>query len=243
VTAMATAGPQWAVVMSRNAGFQAQCVELDFQYSSEGIHRRWDEGAPCCPACKPRRDLQGRRELASRHDEGAGLRLCYRLTSSRARHRGAAGSHQCQRSSLRKQPSTSFGRHAGCEPSRHAHVVICRDPTHPCACRRLPYHVLCGDGGPVSVHPQHPTAPAGGRGAGDAAHFQLPLPPRQGERGRRNFILFFMQFKRPGVLERIVDASHCIANADVRRIDVLGTLCPVRSTSAEPASMTQQASR
>ena len=45
VTAMATAGPQWAVVMSRNAGFQAQCVELDFQYSSEGIHRRWDEGA------------------------------------------------------------------------------------------------------------------------------------------------------------------------------------------------------
>ena len=44
VTAMATAGPKWAVVMSRNSGFQAQCVELDFQYSSEGIHRRWDEG-------------------------------------------------------------------------------------------------------------------------------------------------------------------------------------------------------
>ena len=51
VTAMATAGPQWAVVMSRNAGFQAQCVELDFQYSSEGIHRRWDEGARCHPRC------------------------------------------------------------------------------------------------------------------------------------------------------------------------------------------------
>ena len=30
--------------MSRNAGFVDQCVELDFQYPSEGIHRRWDGG-------------------------------------------------------------------------------------------------------------------------------------------------------------------------------------------------------
>ncbi len=30
--------------MSRNAGFADQCVELDFQYPSEGIHRRWDAG-------------------------------------------------------------------------------------------------------------------------------------------------------------------------------------------------------
>jgi len=34
-----------AVVMSRNAGFIDQCVELDFQYPSEGIHRRWDAGS------------------------------------------------------------------------------------------------------------------------------------------------------------------------------------------------------
>jgi hypothetical protein len=35
--------------MSRNAGFVDQCVELDFQYPSEGIHRRWDAGewTPC----------------------------------------------------------------------------------------------------------------------------------------------------------------------------------------------------
>ena len=31
----------WAVVMSRNSSFETQCVELDFQYPSEGIHRRW----------------------------------------------------------------------------------------------------------------------------------------------------------------------------------------------------------
>lgn len=30
--------------MSRNSGYSHQCVELDFQYSSEGVHRRWDEG-------------------------------------------------------------------------------------------------------------------------------------------------------------------------------------------------------
>lgn len=45
VTSMATSGTRWAVVMSRNAGFIDQCVELDFQYPSEGIHRRWDAGA------------------------------------------------------------------------------------------------------------------------------------------------------------------------------------------------------
>lgn len=32
--------------MSRHAGFAKQCLELDFQYPSEGIHRRWDGGAP-----------------------------------------------------------------------------------------------------------------------------------------------------------------------------------------------------
>ena len=41
---MATSHARWAVVMSRNAGFDHQCVELDFQYPSEGIHRRWDAG-------------------------------------------------------------------------------------------------------------------------------------------------------------------------------------------------------
>ena len=44
VTCMATSHTRWAVVMSRNAGFIDQCVELDFQYPSEGIHRRWDAG-------------------------------------------------------------------------------------------------------------------------------------------------------------------------------------------------------
>ena len=44
VTSMATSRTRWAVVMSRNAGFIDQCVELDFQYPSEGIHRRWDAG-------------------------------------------------------------------------------------------------------------------------------------------------------------------------------------------------------
>ncbi|XP_042385438.1 casein kinase 1-like protein HD16 isoform X1 [Zingiber officinale] len=38
ITAMATAGNRWAVVMSRNAGFSDQVVELDFLYPSEGIH-------------------------------------------------------------------------------------------------------------------------------------------------------------------------------------------------------------
>lgn len=40
VTCMATSHTRWAVVMSRNAGIVDQCVELDFQYPSEGIHRR-----------------------------------------------------------------------------------------------------------------------------------------------------------------------------------------------------------
>ncbi|KAL6000896.1 hypothetical protein ACLOJK_006623, partial [Asimina triloba] len=44
VTSMATAGSRWGVVMSRNAGFNDQVVELDFLYPSEGIHRRWDSG-------------------------------------------------------------------------------------------------------------------------------------------------------------------------------------------------------
>ncbi|KAB5565186.1 hypothetical protein DKX38_005240 [Salix brachista] len=44
VTSMATAGTRWGVVMSRNAGFSDQVVELDFLYPSEGIHRRWDTG-------------------------------------------------------------------------------------------------------------------------------------------------------------------------------------------------------
>ena len=44
VTSMATSHTRWAVVMSRNAGFVDQCMELDFQYPSEGIHRRWDAG-------------------------------------------------------------------------------------------------------------------------------------------------------------------------------------------------------
>ena len=44
VTSMATASNRWAVVMSRNAGFVDQVVELDFQYPSEGIHKRWDGG-------------------------------------------------------------------------------------------------------------------------------------------------------------------------------------------------------
>ena len=54
ITSLATGGgeksPQWAVVMSRTAGFSEQCIELDFQYPSEGIHRRWDSGTllPCC---------------------------------------------------------------------------------------------------------------------------------------------------------------------------------------------------
>ncbi|PNY10863.1 casein kinase i isoform alpha [Trifolium pratense] len=44
VTAMATSGSRWAIVMSRGAGFSDQVVELDFLYPSEGIHRRWDSG-------------------------------------------------------------------------------------------------------------------------------------------------------------------------------------------------------
>ncbi|KAL5719558.1 non-specific serine/threonine protein kinase [Ranunculus cassubicifolius] len=44
VTSMATAGSRWGVVMSRNAGFSDQVVELDFLYPSEGVHKRWDNG-------------------------------------------------------------------------------------------------------------------------------------------------------------------------------------------------------
>ena len=54
VTSMATSGTRWAVVMSRNAGFVDQCVELDFMYPSEGIHRRWDSGFRItCTAATP----------------------------------------------------------------------------------------------------------------------------------------------------------------------------------------------
>jgi hypothetical protein len=51
VTAMATSGwpnggkQQWAVVMSRDADFRHQVVEVDFQYPSEGIHYHWNKGA------------------------------------------------------------------------------------------------------------------------------------------------------------------------------------------------------
>ncbi|CAO2815465.1 unnamed protein product [Amaranthus hypochondriacus] len=43
---MATAGSKWGIVMSRcTSGFYSrQVVELDFQYPSEGIQRRWGEG-------------------------------------------------------------------------------------------------------------------------------------------------------------------------------------------------------
>lgn len=44
VTSMATSHTRWAVVMSRNAGFVEQFVELDFQYPSEGTHWRRDAG-------------------------------------------------------------------------------------------------------------------------------------------------------------------------------------------------------
>ncbi|GMP94946.1 hypothetical protein CsSME_00044193 [Camellia sinensis var. sinensis] len=44
VTAMATAGSTWAIVMSRGTGFYNQVVELDFHYPSEGLHKRWNAG-------------------------------------------------------------------------------------------------------------------------------------------------------------------------------------------------------
>ncbi|XP_022730129.1 casein kinase 1-like protein HD16 isoform X2 [Durio zibethinus] len=37
-------GSKWGIVMSRNAGYLSQVVELDFLYPSEGIHRRWEKG-------------------------------------------------------------------------------------------------------------------------------------------------------------------------------------------------------
>merc|ERR1711865_738658 len=42
VTSLATSNTRWAVVMSRNAPYKEQRVEMDFQYPSEGIHKRWD---------------------------------------------------------------------------------------------------------------------------------------------------------------------------------------------------------
>merc|ERR1712224_916699 len=53
VTTCATANNRWAVVMSRNAGFIDQCVELDFLYPSEvsiGAGMR----ATASPAARPR---------------------------------------------------------------------------------------------------------------------------------------------------------------------------------------------
>jgi len=44
VTLMTTFGSRWVIVMSRNAEFLNHVVELDFLYSSEGIHRRWENG-------------------------------------------------------------------------------------------------------------------------------------------------------------------------------------------------------
>ncbi|GKA32674.1 hypothetical protein Tco_0719041 [Tanacetum coccineum] len=41
---MTNIGSCWGVVMSRNARFSDQVVELDFLYPSEGIHRRWESG-------------------------------------------------------------------------------------------------------------------------------------------------------------------------------------------------------
>ncbi|MBA0690295.1 hypothetical protein Goari_007983 [Gossypium aridum] len=41
---MTAAGSKWGIVMSRNAGYPTQVVELDFLYPSEGIHRRWEKG-------------------------------------------------------------------------------------------------------------------------------------------------------------------------------------------------------
>lgn len=44
VTAMATAGSQWGVVMSLKAGFTDQVVELDFVYPTEGVCIRYNAG-------------------------------------------------------------------------------------------------------------------------------------------------------------------------------------------------------
>jgi len=39
---LASSNFRWAVIVSRNTIFKEQCVEVDFQYPSEGIHKRWD---------------------------------------------------------------------------------------------------------------------------------------------------------------------------------------------------------
>ena len=44
-------GKQWAVVMSRCNEYKDQVIELDFLYPSDGIHRRWDEGATPAYSC------------------------------------------------------------------------------------------------------------------------------------------------------------------------------------------------
>ncbi len=172
VTAMATAGPQWAVVMSRNAGFQAQCVELDFQYSSEGIHRRWDEGAPrSIGRVNPLRSTLN--PLVHNRDLSEGTQsYCWRHIDAQT-----AACCSSRRATLV----------IGIDNAGVAHALLsCAGALILMASRRLPHNVLRGDGGPVGVHPQHPAPAAGGRGAGDAAYLQLPLPPRQGEGGRQN---------------------------------------------------------
>lgn len=58
ITCMATSHTRWAVVMSRNAEFVDQCVELDFQYPS-GAQRARDALASRC--------LRGARRQAAEH--------------------------------------------------------------------------------------------------------------------------------------------------------------------------------
>ncbi len=52
---MAHSHTRWAIVMSRNAGFVDQYVELDFQHPSEGYLKWTTEGtmpaSPCNHAC------------------------------------------------------------------------------------------------------------------------------------------------------------------------------------------------
>ena len=52
ITSMAHFQTRWAIVMSKNAGFEDQFVELDFQHPSEG-YLKWAKGgavsALACP--------------------------------------------------------------------------------------------------------------------------------------------------------------------------------------------------
>merc|ERR1712224_980164 len=42
VTSMATSDFRWAIIVSRNTPYKEQCIEVDCQYPSEGIHKRWN---------------------------------------------------------------------------------------------------------------------------------------------------------------------------------------------------------